>query len=214
MQTRTRPPDEPDATGDGGIIEREVETIRTREHVAGAAVDAIPASETVVSERSVGYFETQRLSAVGLVARTAIEALLGVRFLLHASGANTSSAFVGFVDDVSWPFAAPFANVFSNRSLGSGGIEVSTLVAMGVYFLIFRLLGMLVTALAPRLSGVAARRSVTAPWSSTLLSPTPPPPADDERHQRPRPVAATGVTRRHRRLLRLARARKVVVPRP
>jgi hypothetical protein len=206
MQTRTRPADEPDVIGDSGIIEREVEIVRTRQHVAGAAVDAIPASETVVSERSVGYFETQRLSAVGLVARWAIEALLGIRFLLHASGANTSSAFVGFVDDVSWPFAGPFANVFSNRSLGSGGIEVSTLVAMGVYLLIFRLLGMLVTALAPRLSG--ARRSVTAPWSSTPLSATTPPPADDERHRRPRLVAATGVTRRHRRLLRRARARE------
>jgi hypothetical protein len=204
MQTRTTPPDEPDVTGDGGIIEREVETVRTRQHVAGAAVDAILAPETVAIEQSVGYFETQRLSAVGLVARWAIEALLGIRFLLHAAGANTSSAFVGFVDAVSWPLAGPFANVFSNRSLGSGGIEVSTLVAMGVYFLIFRLLGMLVSALAPRLSGVAARRRVTAPWSPMPLSATTP----DERHQRPRPVVATAVVRRHRRLLRRARARE------
>jgi hypothetical protein len=206
MQTRTRPPDEPDATGDGGIIEREVETVRTRQHVAGAAVDAIPASEAVVSERSVGYFETlpERLSAVGLVMRTAIEALLGIRFLLHASGANTSSAFVGLVDDVSWPFAGPFANVFSSRSLGPGDIEVSTLVAMGVYFLVFTLIGMLVSALAPRLSGITARRGVTALWSSTPLSATTPPPADDERDL----VAATGDTRRHRRLLRRTRARE------
>jgi hypothetical protein len=204
MQTRTRPPDEPDVIEDSGIIEREVETVRTRQHVAGAAVDAIPASETVVSERSVGYFETQRLSAVGLVARWAIEALLGIRFLLHASGANTSSAFVGFVDDVSWPFAGPFANVFSSRSLGPGDIEVSTLVAMGVYFLVFTLIGMLVSALAPRLSGITARRGVTALWSSTPLSATTPPPADDERDL----VAATGDTRRHRRLLRRTRARE------
>jgi hypothetical protein len=207
MHARTTLPDESDATGDGGIIETEVETVRTRQHVAGAAVEVVPASETVVSERSVGYFETlpERLSAVGLVVRTAIEALLGI---LHASGANTSSTFVGFVDDVSWAFAGPFSNVFSNRSLGSGDIEVSTLVAMGVYFLVFTLLGMLVSALAPRLSGVTARPAVTAPWSSTALPATAPPPDGDESPGRPRMVATTGDTRRHRRLLRRTRARQ------
>jgi hypothetical protein len=107
------------------------------------------------SERSGGYFETlpERLGAVMLVVLTAIEGLLGMRFLLHAFGANTSSGFVGFIDDVSWPFARPFANVFSNRSWDQGVVEVSTLVAMGFYLLLFALIGMLVTALAPRLRG-------------------------------------------------------------
>jgi hypothetical protein len=107
------------------------------------------------SERSGGYFETlpERLGAVMLVVLTAIEGLLGMRFLLHAFGANTSSGFVGFIYDVSWPFARPFANVFSNRSWDQGVVEVSTLVAMGFYLLLFALIGMLVTALAPRLRG-------------------------------------------------------------
>jgi hypothetical protein len=50
-------------------------------------------------------------------------------------------------------FARPFANVFSNRSWDQGVVEVSTLVAMGFYLLLFALIGMLVTALAPRLRG-------------------------------------------------------------
>jgi hypothetical protein len=210
VQTRTTPPDEPDATGDGGIVETEVETVRTRQHVAGAVVDAIPASQAVVSERSVGYFETlpERLSAVGLVVLTAIDGLLGMRFLLRALGANTSSNFVGFIDAVSWLFVRPFANVFSNRSSGPGVIEVSTLVAMGVYFLIFALLGRLVTALAPRLSGGTEGRGVTTPWASTPLSTPAPLPAGDERHRRPRLMAAMADMHRHRRLVRLARARK------
>ncbi len=211
MEARTRSSDEPGAPGDGAIIEREVETIRTRQHTAGAAGNAIPALEAVVSERSVGYFETlpERLSAVGLVARTAIEALLGIRFLLHASGANINSTFVGFVDDLSWPVAGPFSNVFSNRSWGPGAIEISTLVAMGVYFLTFSLIGRLVTALAPRLSGVAVRRGVMAPWSSTLLATAAPPPDDEERRPHPHHlVVAKGDTRRRRRAVRLARVRK------
>jgi len=39
------------------------------------------------------------------------------------------------------------------RSWGDGVVEVSTVEAMGFYLLIFALIGMLVTALAPRLSG-------------------------------------------------------------
>jgi hypothetical protein len=155
VQTRTTPPDQPGAGTDGSVVEREVETVRTRQRVAGAAVDGVSAPRAVAGERSGGYFETlpERLSAVGLVLLTALEGLLATRFLLRAFGANPSSGFVGFIDDVSWPFARPFANVFNNRSWDQGVVEISTLVAMGVYFLIFALLGMLVTALAPRLSG-------------------------------------------------------------
>ena len=159
MQIRTTRPGDPAAVGDGRIVEREVETVRTRERAPGAPADAMPASGPAsrmpASERSGGYFETlpERLGAVMLVVLTAIEGLLGMRFLLHAFGANTSSGFVGFIDDVSWPFARPFANVFSNRSWDQGVVEVSTLVAMGFYLLLFALIGMLVTALAPRLRG-------------------------------------------------------------
>jgi hypothetical protein len=155
MQTGTTRPDDPAAVGDGRIVEREVETVRTRQHVAGAPADAAPAPRAVVGERSGGYFETlpERLSAVGVVLLTAIEGLLAMRFLLRAFGANASSGFVGFINDVSWPFARPFANVFSNRSWDQGVVEVSTLVAMGFYILLFALIGMLVTALAPRLRG-------------------------------------------------------------
>lgn len=212
MHTRSRPrADEPDATEDGGIVEREVETVRTREHVAGAAVDvALPDSRAALSERRVGYFELlpERLRAVGLVARTAIVGLLGIRFLLLASGADTNSTFGGLIEDVSWFFARPFANVFSNRSLGSAVIEASTLVAMIVYFLLFALLGTLVAALAPRLSRVPGRRRVTTFRASTAVPESSPLLDGGERHRPSRPIAATDDVPRHRRLLRLARARK------
>ena len=153
MQTRTTS-DRPDATRDGRVVERQVETVRTTQSVAGAPVDALPASQAVSSGRVGGYFETlpERLGAVGLMILTAIEGLLGMRFLLHAFGANPNSGFVGFIDDVSWAFARPFADVFSNRSWSEGIIEVSTLVAMGFYLVLFAIIGMLVAALAPRLS--------------------------------------------------------------
>lgn len=155
MQTGTERPDEPGAVGDGRVVEREVETVQTRQGVAGAPVDAKPAPRGVASERSGGYFETlpERLLAVTLVVLAALEGLLGIRFLLRAFGANTGSGFVEFIDDVSWPFVRPFADIFSNRSWDQGVVEISTLVAMGVYLLAFALIGMLINALAPRLSG-------------------------------------------------------------
>jgi|CXWL01.1.fsa_nt_gi hypothetical protein len=161
MKTKTTPSNDPGAIGDDRVVEREVETTRTRESVAGAPGDAMPAPRAVAGGRSGGYFQTlpERLLGVTFAVLTALEVVLGVRFLLRAFGANPSSGFVGFIDDVSWPFVRPFANVFSNRSWDQGIVEVSTLLAMGVYFLAFALIGMLVTALAPRLSNDGASRA-------------------------------------------------------
>lgn len=155
MQARTTPPDAPRASEAGEIVEREVETVRTRQRVGGLPGEAVPAPGSVAGERSGGYLETlpERLGAVGFAVMAALEGLLGMRVLLRAFNANPDSGFVGFIYDVSWPFARPFANVFSDRSWGDGVVEVSTLVAMGVYFLCFAFVGMLVAALAPRLGG-------------------------------------------------------------
>ena len=154
MQTRTTRTTGADASADGTVVQKETETVRTTESAGGTPV-GVPPSQSVSGGRVGGYFETlpERMSAVGLVILTAIEGLLGMRFLLSAFGANPNSGFVEFIDDVSWPFAGPFSNVFTSRSWDQGIIEVSTLVAMGFFLVLFAILGMLVTALAPRLNG-------------------------------------------------------------
>jgi hypothetical protein len=135
--------------------EREVETVRTRQRVAGTPVDAMPPPRAVPSALSGRYLETlpERLGAVMVALLTGLEGLMGMRFLLRAYGANPSSGFVGFINDVSWLFVRPFANAFNNRSWSQGVVEISTLVAMGFYLLLFALIAMLITALAPRLRG-------------------------------------------------------------
>lgn len=155
MQAGTTRPGEPGATGNDGVVEREVETVRTRERVAGAPVDAVPTPSAITGGQRGDYLETlpERLGAVMVVVLIAIEGLLGLRFLIAAYNANPSNSFVRFIDNVSWPLARPFANVFSNRSWSHGTVEVSTLVAMGVWLLIFALVGMLITALVPRMHG-------------------------------------------------------------
>jgi hypothetical protein len=90
-----------------------------------------------------------RVNAVLFALLLALEGLLAFRFVLGAFGANRSSDFVDFVYDVSWPFVRPFDNVFRERTWDQGLIEPSTLLAMGVYFLAFLLVAMLVTVLLP-----------------------------------------------------------------
>jgi hypothetical protein len=65
--------------------------------------------------------------------------------------------------NVSWPFVRPFDGAFNNRTWDQGIIEVSTLLAMAVWFLVFALAAMLVSALLPRFYGSDGyhRRHVT-----------------------------------------------------
>ena len=150
----TAPVDGSPPTGDGPVVRREVTTVRTREPIAGEPSEAMAPTQSTSRARTGRYFESlpELMTAVGLVVLTAIDALLATRFLLLAFGANPGSGVVGFIDDLSWPLVRPFANIFNNRSWDQGVIEISTIVGMGVYVLIFAFLGMLLTAFDPRLS--------------------------------------------------------------
>jgi hypothetical protein len=131
--------------------------------------DRVVADDTLVErEMSTGFYRSPltRVNAVLWALLTALEALLGLRFLLLAFGANRANDFVDFVLDVSWPFVRPFDGAFANRTWDEGIIEINTLLAMGVYLLAAALLSMLLMALWPRGGGDArhvgvTRRSIT-----------------------------------------------------
>jgi hypothetical protein len=100
-----------------------------------------------------GYFDSlpARVNSVLFAVLVAIEGLLALRFFLVAFGASTTSGFVDFILDVSYPFMRPFENAFANRTWDEGIIEVNTLLAMGVWLLAFMLIAMLVNAVLPRI---------------------------------------------------------------
>jgi hypothetical protein len=108
--------------------------------------------ETVVEGGRPWYFGdiAGRVNGVLLAVLLGIEALLTMRFLFLAFGASRDSGFVDFVMDVSWPFVRPFADAFADRTWDEGLIEVNTLLAMGVWLVIFALAMALVAALLPR----------------------------------------------------------------
>jgi hypothetical protein len=65
-----------------------------------------------------------------------IEALLAFRFILKLLGANPTAGFSSFIYGVSYPFAAPFLNVFRITQVAGSVFEWTTVLAMLVYLLI------------------------------------------------------------------------------
>lgn len=65
-----------------------------------------------------------------------LEVLLLFRFLLKLFGANQSAGFTNFIYTFSYPFAAPFLNVFRMTRVEGAVFEWTTLLAMLVYWVI------------------------------------------------------------------------------
>ena len=65
-----------------------------------------------------------------------LEVLLAFRFLLKLFGANPYAGFSSFIYSFSYPFAAPFLNVFRVNTVEGSIFEWTTLLAMVVYWII------------------------------------------------------------------------------
>jgi hypothetical protein len=65
-----------------------------------------------------------------------LEALLAFRFVLKLLAADPYAGFSSFIYSVSYPFAAPFLNVFQATRVEGSVFEWTTLLAMLVYLLI------------------------------------------------------------------------------
>lgn len=75
-----------------------------------------------------------------------LEVALGLRFLLKLIGADPANPFASFLYNLTGIFLFPFKGIVSNPTFGPNGIavfEVSTLVAMVIYGVIFLLVKLL-----------------------------------------------------------------------
>ena len=90
--------------------------------------------ETVVTNQATSTAAPDRPSQWVYLMVTIVEILLAFRLGLRLLGASTSSPFVNFVYQLSYPFVYPFFGVFNtNLSYGAARLETETLVAMAVY---------------------------------------------------------------------------------
>ena len=69
-----------------------------------------------------------------------VDGLIAVRFILRLLGANPAAGFARFIYGLSTPLIAPFVGLFPSPRFEGSVLEVTSLVALVVYFLAASLL--------------------------------------------------------------------------
>ncbi|HEX7434923.1 MAG TPA: hypothetical protein VF326_14835 [Anaerolineaceae bacterium] len=112
-------------------VDRREETLVTR-------LPGYVATEQVVrdvaAERRMGLFQFNRIMWSLLVF---LEIMLAFRFVLRLIAANPDSGFAMFMYGITGVFVGPFNGLIATPTSGGTALEVTTLIAMGVYALIF-----------------------------------------------------------------------------
>jgi YggT family protein len=73
-----------------------------------------------------------------------LEVLLAVRVVLHVVGANAGNGFADLIYGLTNPFAAPFATLLANPTIGAGVLEVTTIIAMLAYAILAWVIGRII----------------------------------------------------------------------
>ncbi len=132
-------------------VDRREETVVTQQ--PGYAV-----TEKVIrdaaAERQLLLFQFNRIvwTILGI-----LEVLLALRFLLKLIGANPNSGFAVLMYGVTGLFTAPFTGLVPTWVSGASVLEVTTLIAMAIYALLF----WGVMRIVPILTDRARARTVT-----------------------------------------------------
>jgi YggT family protein len=123
MQVELRPNEE--------AVDRREETVVTQQP-GYAATEQV--THDVAAERRQRF--ALLLQVIwGLLAL--LETLLGLRFILKLIAANPDAGFAVFIYGITGPFLAPFEALVGTPATGGMVLEVTTLIAMGIYALVF-----------------------------------------------------------------------------
>lgn len=112
-------------------VDRREETVITN-HPGYTATEQIVYD--VAAERRINIFQIKRILWSGLVF---LEVLLASRFLLRLISANPDSGFGMLMYGITGVFVAPFNGLIATPTPGGSPIEITTLIAMFVYLMIF-----------------------------------------------------------------------------
>jgi hypothetical protein len=110
-------------------------------------------------QRAFSFKATQLIwLAIGL-----LEGALALRILLKLIGANADNAFAGLLYRVTDLFLVPFVGLTGTPAAGGLVLEISSVIAMIVYFLLAWALERLVWVLfyRPRTSAVSTQTTIT-----------------------------------------------------
>jgi uncharacterized membrane protein len=112
-------------------VDRREETLVTR-HPGYVATEQVV--HDVAAERRMGLFQLNRIIWSILAF---LEILLAFRFVLRLIAANPDSGFAVLIYGITGVFVAPFNGLIATPTSGGSSLEVTTLIAMAVYALIF-----------------------------------------------------------------------------
>lgn len=134
-------------------VDRREETVITQEP-GFAATEQV--TRDVAAERRMGLFQLNRILMTVLGV---LEILLGLRFVLHLIAANAASGFSQLIYGVSGLFVAPFTGLVGTPTTGATTLEVTTLIAMAVYALLFWIVSRIIPIVVDRPSARTISRS-------------------------------------------------------
>lgn len=112
-------------------VDRREETVVTRQPGYAATEQII---QDVAAERRMGIYQFNRILWSILAF---LEILLIFRFVLRLIAANPDSGFAMLIYGITGLFVAPFNGLVGTPTSGGTALEVTTLIAMAVYALMF-----------------------------------------------------------------------------
>jgi len=142
-------------------VDRREETVVTQQP-GYAATEQV--TRDVAAERRQALFQVTRIVWSFLVL---LEVLLGLRFVLKLIAANPDSGFAAFMYGITGLFIAPFAGLIGTPTSGGTILEVTTLIAMAIYALIFWGIVSVIRIVADRPIARTVTRSVREQLSGT-----------------------------------------------
>jgi hypothetical protein len=118
--------------GDQRVIREKI--VETPQHTAVSSVEQ--RTTYVPSEADQRLASLRRIRQIVYFIASAIAVLILLRFGLLLLGANPDNAFANFVYSLSGVFVAPFNTLFGEPQFGNSVLEISSLIAIAVYYLI------------------------------------------------------------------------------
>jgi uncharacterized membrane protein len=145
-------------------VDRREETVVTQQP-GYAATEQV--TRDVAAERRLGFLQVIRIiwTVLGI-----LEILLGLRFMLKLIAANPDSGFAKFIYGFTGLFVAPFTALVGTPTSGGTILEVTTLIGMAVYALLFWVIVRVLRVAADRPSARTMTRSVHEQTPGSSLS--------------------------------------------
>ena len=136
-------------------VDRREETVSTQQP-GYASTEQVTRDVAAERRMGAGWVNQIVLALLGI-----LEIGLGLRFGLKMIAANTAAGFAEFVYGITAPFTAPFAGLVATPTSGGNIVEVTTLIAMGVYALAVWIVLQVIGILLARPSARTVSRSVS-----------------------------------------------------